>query len=1029
MPQAWMVKNKQEQISGPHTTEEMIGFIEQGELTGEESVSEHPINKWKPLSQWTDFYEALLLAVKQPSHKSTSFLSPQNDETKDPKPSEQSSPESLPLVDKTIALETPSPSIEEDSQPIEAKEMSDPDILFEDQQDQSDQSEFEPTLVAQNDFSELSLEKEAPYVEPPSFDKLWSSSDSKTKDQFEESPPETVQQSLSLSKNTSLPAMPLPPSMPPKSKNQHLKKRRSKIPRLLFLCFFLSMCFFLLEEDSEDKPEKNQTTLLFPNQFAISNLSQSDLQKRFQEASRYFYKDTYKNYLKAQELLINLAEEASDVPEILALLCLTHRELWPYSQQTLEDQVAVSQVAQRMSKVQAIGVHQDVCHIVKYLLSHQIKTATAIIDKSLKEHPENPVLYDLKAEIFANNKEYNDAVAYVQNAQRFWSPWLKLYVKEAEYNMANGEFLDAMTVLKKMQASYPSHILSSVLLGYIYLTVFKRAEEGASLISKGLQAHELVPPMIYSQVTLALAKYYKSQNKQQHALEFAQKSYQSNLSNSSARALVLELGGEKALEVIQKKDQQIMALGDFFYKQDNFLAAQAQYKAAYEQNRRNGLAALKAGQALWRLNLKYESIEWVKKAMNSDPKLTEAYVTLSDYLSQQYQFDSAMGVLMRLAQRTAQGYEFLKAMALLHFRQRNYKTSVSFARKALKIYDTDIDVNLLLSEGLYHLKEYQEAYQIIAKTLQIAGDNVKIQGVYGKVMAAFQGRDLGVKYMQQLVNTYSHNLQYHIALAEIYIDHEEHEQALKVLEPVLETLQQSQKKLNLKDITKIQVINDMKKTQLLLGKIYVIKKDYHHALQAHIQAALTDPSDALPLFRMALLYMDLQKYDQAIYQFKRVLRINPKYPKAQFYMGTAALHLGRSEFALAAAKKEKQINPSLSEPYTLTGKIYMKAGHYDKAIVELQRAIKIQPQGSQIYILLAKAYRLSNNFDLAEKMISQAQTLEKNNPSIYKEKGEIFEGKGQIHRAIGAYDLYIKLSPNTYDRQVIESKILQLSQQ
>ena len=522
-------------------------------------------------------------------------------------------------------------------------------------------------------------------------------------------------------------------------------------------------------------------------------------------------------------------------------------------------------------------------------------------------------------------------------------------------------------------------------------------------------------PGIYGDVTLALAKYYESQKKTKLALEFAKKSYQKTFHNPSAEQIILRLGGIKAIQSLQTTDEQLIAAGDAFYERKMFIEAQTKYQTAYEENPKNAMAALKSAKCLWELSLIEESIKWAKRSIMADPKLIEGYTTLSNYLSQRYHFDSAIALLLRAAKTMPRNYKILQSIASVELKKRNYKSAESFARKALKLNDADIDTNTLLAEILYETKRYNEAFHIIAKSVQIGGDHIPTHRLYAKIIAAIKGEDFGVKHLTDFINTYPNIIDYQIALSEIYLTYYNYSKAKEVLEKA------------------VLIDPEQKKTYMLLGETYSKITDDRDALnkslKAYLQVVIKDPFDVKPLFEIGLIYMRTQKYVDAVKQFGRVLKINESYPKAHFYQGTAYFRLGLSNQALAAAKKEKQINPSLAEPYLLTGDIYMKVGLYNKAILEFQGAIKMRPQGAQIYISLAKAYRFLNNFDIAEKMIKQAQQLENGNPMIYKEQGAIYESRGEIQRAITIYEKYLQISPNANDRQAIKSKILQLAQQ
>ena len=1019
----WMIKDTEGNLSGPYSLQKMINFIHKGTLIGTEKVSEYPNGSWKTLSQCDQFYDSLLsvLANKnlpQEIESSSSTSLESNIVEGSVIESDIDSQEEL-SEDKTQALYKESIS-RESSHPIVEDAIIDSlsqatKIAKEDTENKKD------VLIESISSKEKSFEPYRDYS--PNRNISLPKNTLKDVNKNTSSLPNFSSSELlhpsPQHKKTKLPALAINQKKPKKA-----PRRRS---RIFFIFFFTIMSYLLLTDDNETEQKEDFARLIAPQKFNIGQLSQPEREKHFRKAIKLFYRSTYVDYTKAQTELIDLAEQASDIPGILGLLCLTHRELWPYSKKTNQDIEAISSLSQRISKVQAISVHQDLCNIVKYLFSNQISIAKDVINKALDDHPYVPVLYDLKAEVLAKEKKYNEAIAFIQRARSIssekepwlrstdWKSWIKLYIKEAEYQIADQRYIKAANILRPLHSKFPSHSIIAVLLGYLDLRFLDNQEQGVNLIQKGLQSDEVLLSKIYSRVTLALAHYYEAQKKPKLALEFATKSYQNSFYNTAAENIILRLGGVKAVQSMQTTDDQLIAAGDAFYERKMFIEAQAKYQTAYEENPNNAIAALKVAKCLWALNLAEESIKWARKAILADPKLVEAYITLSDYLSQRYHFDAAIALLLNATKKTPRNYKILYSIAAVQFKRPNYKSAESFARKALQLNDADIDTNTLLAEILYETKKYNEAFQIISKSIEIGGNHIKTHRLYGKIIAAIKGEDFGVRYLTNLINTYPNIVDYQIALSEIYLAHHNYSKAIETLEKAI-------------------VLNpEQKSAYMLLGEAYSKMVDdksaLNKALKAYLQVAIKDPFDVKPLFEVGLIYMKTKRYTDAIKQFGRVLRINESYPKAHFYQGTSYFFLGRSNQALASAKKEKQINPTLAEPYLLAGDIYMNIGLYNKAILEFQRAIKIRPQGARIYISLAKAYRFANNFDVAEKMITQAERLENGNPMIYKEQGAIYESRGEIQRAIAVYEQYLQISPNANDRQAIRSKILQLAQQ
>ena len=80
---------------------------------------------------------------------------------------------------------------------------------------------------------------------------------------------------------------------------------------------------------------------------------------------------------------------------------------------------------------------------------------------------------------------------------------------------------------------------------------------------------------------------------QNKALNFAQKAYSMNSSNNLAKNLIFQIGGVDVVRKTKVKSTQLIFEGDQFMREGEYNAAQAHYRAAYDEDRHNAVAAMK----------------------------------------------------------------------------------------------------------------------------------------------------------------------------------------------------------------------------------------------------------------------------------------------------------------------------------------------------------------------------------------------------------------------------------------------------
>ncbi len=776
---------------------------------------------------------------------------------------------------------------------------------------------------------------------------------------------------------------------------------------LIIGLFAVLVGIFINDDDSPVDIDK-KVHLILPQKKG-SGLSVAKQKERLRVAYLNFQNDSFKDYLKAQNILVSVLESEPSLSEAWAVLCLTYRELWEFSHQDVDDIRVLTQAVQQAVGYDPAGINGATCRAVQAIVRGQYENADAIIQSVLAEQPMAAVFYEMKGELLGDQKNYELAIQNLQKTQTLWAGWLKPFFAEAIYRKRAGDAATSAKILRFVLSSNPKHAEAKIQLGILELFDFQHPDQALDLISAGLQEDKV------SRITAvagysALAAYYQRTDKKTKALEYAKRAFRMDPTNVDMRDLIVQIGGQGELNSLQSQEDELMALGEQYMKTGNYLAAQAEFKSAYEINHKNAQAALKASQSLWKIHQSLEAIEWAKKAIVSDPKFIEAYYEISDYYSQRYDFKVAINYLSQAIKQSPNHYLIYRGLAQLEYRRNNFKGAIPQAQKAIKLYDTDIVSHLILAKAHLKILEYGKAYQYAARALELEGKNFDVQETYAMVLAQAQSVRAAEEYLKGLISSYPSVAAYRFSLAKIYFNDQKYDYAAQTLEGV------------------IQLEPENADALILLGNAYKATGDITKALKSYLQAGGLDPSNAEATFLIGILYSENDKTaSQAIQYFQKVARVNPNYPLAYYYMGKAALKMGDNKKAIEFGTQEKRMNPNLPEAYILVGEAQMAEGNYLSASQEFGRAIKLQPNDASLYILAARSYRLAGQIDIAISMIKIAASKESGNPEVYKEQGAIFEKKGLIDEAATAYEKYLQLKPNAADRGFIQQKMENLS--
>ena len=951
----WIVKDGEGKIFGPFNTEQVLQQIDRGYFIGGEQIASYPGGRWIAISKAPEFYDRLLdvLAAEAKQGK----LTP---------PATQAQP---------------------------ANTSEGKDEVTQKASDFDDSEVTDPLTEVGKPRANQRMVLENPSVLPPQAKPITQASNLL--------PPPAIEL-------TDL-----------KSFEPIQKSRGSKLPLILIFIALVLAAAAVFLPDEPIKVDGKRIHLLSPRHRQLASNS-AEMKAKFTRAIGAFQMDTFSGYQRAQGDLVELIESAPQKPEFtqlraewLAALCLTYRELWPYAYQDSVDMKAVTTALQEAKGADPGGKFGATCEVVHLLLSGRARDAQTLTESMLVEDAQAPSFFEMRGELFYEVGDFTNAATYFRQARTLWPQWMKGAVQEARAVREKKLFPQAIAIYREVLAAVPTHAVARVELGLIEGVDLNHLDDGMNLIKPAIEGKERLPQLTESRGLFGMAYIFERQNQKKKALEYAKRAYAGDATNRDAKAMILRIGGQGDLPTKSAGGKEREYLGDQYVRAGDCYAAQAEFKAAFEAEPKNGTAAMKAGKCLWELNQSNDAIEWMKKAVVADSNLTAAYTQLADYYAQRYDYSAAMQVLQKIQRLQPQSYEVYRGYAAVELRRNNNQGAINFAMRALKIYDTDLETVLIMCKANLGLRNFQEAQKFAGRAVELDYSNVEAQVLYGKSEAGLRGVDSGAQYMQKLINKIvitqgqqvpQAAIEYRVALGDINMQDDRFKQAE-------DSYRQA-----------ISLDKDNKKALIGLAHSLQMQSMLSQALEMYLRAAILDPSDADPIYRSGLLYLDVGKLADSLRQFERVLKINPKYPLAHTGLARVYLRQGDAKKALEEALKERENNPELGDSYLVAAEAYFSLKQYSNCSAEYQQASK-RIRTADVLVRMARCYRLTGALDSAQSLLRQAQSIESGNPDLYKEQGAIFHMKGMADEAITAYNQYLRLVPAASDKAEIEARI------
>lgn len=807
--------------------------------------------------------------------------------------------------------------------------------------------------------------------------------------------------------------------------SEFAKELKRKIILPIFIVGVLILCFLFLLPPPE---QKNDEIKLIVPRMDQSQKTKEEIIERIKKGMIYYLHDQSSFYIKAQNEFVQAIE--GDIKNRLAMsyLCLTYFELWPFSGKNSHDRQAISQLVTLSDALDQGGIYSALCRSIQYLIKEQYEQADSLIRTSIEEFSRNKnpgnvatFFYYLRGVVQNHKLKYESALKSLEHAQTLLPEWLKPYMLKADILKKQNELSKALKIYLAVLKINPNHkgaTLNKSILEYKYLGKQNEAEMN---IKKALHQPELVPASTLFEAYFVLTQIALKNNDQEQALKYGQQAYALNPSNKKLKEIISKISKEHPKTKI--KSQQLIEQGDQLLREGRLLEAQSYYKIAFEVDKgKNSIAAKKMGQNLWKLGLVEEAIEWLKKSIIADPDLLESYILLSDYYSQIYDFDNASRILNTARKKSPNSVDIFKGYALLQFRRNHPENSIAYSKKALNLYESDVDSYILLSKSYNLIGELNESLKWASQAIEIDINSRPAQIQYAQILGHVMGVDTAFNYFNKLISHSQQHSQNHIdytlALAQFLFDHQQYNQAQVAVQSL------------------DQLKNKPIEYYLTLGRIASEKKDVEKAYELFITASSINPSNPLPLLNLGLLLTRTHQYSKARDYFKKILIFYSRYPKIHYYISrTLMLEGGKTnlETALKEAKIETQIHPHNPASFQLLGDIYNQLGKYTLCAQSFQKAIAILPENSELYVRVAICYRKAGDLDLALRILKSIAGEGKDrkkisNPKVFREMGALYELKKDYHNATNAYSIYLNMLPGAEDRKQIENRVKNFGQ-
>ena len=164
--------------------------------------------------------------------------------------------------------------------------------------------------------------------------------------------------------------------------------------------------------------------------------------------------------------------------------------------------------------------------------------------------------------------------------------------------------------------------------------------------------------------------------------------------------------------------------------------------------------------------------------------------------------------------------------------------------------------------------------------------------------------------------------------------------------------------------------------------------------------------------KLGLIYLELDRHDDAIREFSQILQDEPEAQQIRFYLGTAYEEKGNFDKAI---EQFARIPSTAFNYYDALGHLsflYKEKGDPQKAIDLLQGAVESKPDKIEPYLLLSGLYEAMEKYDLGLKTLTAVEKSFPQDSRLIFRIGILLDKTGKKQESIARMKKVIELVPD-----------------
>lgn len=461
--------------------------------------------------------------------------------------------------------------------------------------------------------------------------------------------------------------------------------------------------------------------------------------------------------------------------------------------------------------------------------------------------------------------------------------------------------------------------------------------------------------------------------------------------------------GEKGLEYLPQYPQLYNFLAWLYANDQDWLDKQNWKRLGLELSNDIEFPELNVNSLAQNRKRYKRGIELLEKAKEADSNHVNTWLNLGGIYWQTKEYDKAEQHLKRTIQLDSNNWQAPFWLGRLYYHtDRNDEAETAFL-KCLKVAKSDWDIGTTYNSmaGVYLVRKDYKKYEAAREKVIELAPNFE----YGYTNFAYYYMDHNrfEKAEELLLKVFQKDKNFIItytAAGKLYRKMNRHEDGIYLLRKVLElkpdyidAIEKLARIYATIDSTEmaIQTINKIVDLSPNDPQVYYDLGRFYHEHLKDLEGAAAQFNKAiegrkepysLDYIRLSTIYIEQEKYDEALTTINKVLEIQPDYAVAYNSLGYTHKLLNDYEKAKEAYRKSIRLDSSYTPPYRNLANLFYELEQPDSVELMIKASLKENPKNANVYGELGKHYLKIQQLEKAIESLKTAVELDSVN-NIY----------------------------------------------